>query len=128
VTALLRYDAVLFDVRVADDFVSFERPGEPGRSFYRNIDTRRQGVELGLDWRLRPEWSVGVGYTYNRARFDGGGNLPGIPRQHLFLELAHDAPRRFAAIQLVAVDSIAAGEIGRASGRGSGGVSVDARA
>lgn len=107
-TARLRYDAVLFDVRVADDFVSFERPGEPGRSFYRNIDTRRQGVELGLDWRLRPEWSVGVGYTYNRARFDGGGNLPGIPRQHLFLELAHDAPRRFAAIQLVAVDSIAA--------------------
>lgn len=107
-TERLRYDVALFEVRVEDDFVSFERPGEPGRSFFRNTDTRRQGVELGLDWRLRPEWSIGVGYTYNRARFDGGGNLPGIPRQHLFLELAHDAPRRFAALQLVAVDSIAA--------------------
>lgn len=111
----LRYDGTVFEVRVRDELVRREQPGETGRYYYINADeTRRRGLELSADWQLHPAWRVGAAYTYLRAVFDehsaepaySGNRLPGIPRQHLFLELAHDTSSRFAAIDLLAVGQV----------------------
>lgn len=111
----LRYEATLFEVRVRDELVRQESEDETGRYYYINADkTQRRGLELSADWWLAPSWRVGAAYTYLRAVFDNYSDnpsynhnrMPGIPRQHLFLELARDTSSYYAAVDLLAVDRI----------------------
>ncbi|WP_043238490.1 TonB-dependent receptor family protein [Stutzerimonas azotifigens] len=96
----LRYEAVLYSVRVEDELVPFTLPDEPGRTYYRNAgESRRDGVELSLDWRFAPRWALAAAYSYNDYRyvdyrlddevFDDNA-LPGIARHALFTELQYE--------------------------------------
>ena len=96
----LRYALALYRIDLDDELVAFSLPAQPGRNFYRNAgESRRDGLELSLDWQLADAWRWSVGYAYNRYRFIeyeatagdfAGRHSPGIPRQTLFSELAYE--------------------------------------
>ncbi len=90
------YSLALFSVRVRDELVPFE---EDGRTFYQNAGrTRREGLELGLDYVATERLTLSAAYTWADYRFvefeddegnDFAGNrLPGLPRHLLFVEAA----------------------------------------
>ena len=125
--ARLRYEATLFAARVRDELVRFELPGQTGRAYYRNADrSQRRGLELSVDWQPSPAWHLSAAYTHLRAVFDrysenpafSGNRLPGTPRQHLFLELAYDTSRHYAAVDLLAVARIHADDANSAAAPG----------
>ncbi len=84
--------------------VAFSLPAQPGRNFYRNAgQSRRDGLELSLDWQLADAWRWSLAYAYNRYRFIdyqtqtqtqiedfSGKRVPGIPAQSLFSEVAYE--------------------------------------
>lgn len=96
----LRYGLALYRIELEDELVSFSLPTQPGRNFYRNAgQSRRDGLELSLDWQLADAWRWSAAYAYNRYRFAdyqtaagdfSGKRIPGIPRQTLFSELAYE--------------------------------------
>lgn len=96
----LRYGLALYRIELEDELVSFSLPTQPGRNFYRNAgQSRRDGLELSLDWQLADAWRWSAAYAYNRYRFEdyqtaagdfSGKRIPGIPRQTLFSELAYE--------------------------------------
>ncbi len=92
----VRYELVAFMARVEDELIPFQtEPG--GRDFFRNAGrTARDGLEFSIDWRLPGgAYVVGAG-TWGRYVFrdfsddDGnvfdGNNIPGLPREQVFLE------------------------------------------
>ncbi len=106
----LRYDVALFSVRVRDELVTYqcEEP-DPDcdetseRDFYRNASrTRREGLELGLEYFATDRLTLTTAYTWADYRFvdftddDGndfsGNRLPGLPRHLLFAEAAYRIP------------------------------------
>jgi iron complex outermembrane receptor protein len=87
-----RYELAVYHADVEDELISFEVPGVPGRSFFRNAGSgTHRGVELGLIVRPAAWAQLRGGYTYTDARFDeyvtaggdfGGNRLPGVaPRR-----------------------------------------------
>lgn len=96
----LRYALAVYRIDLEDELVAFSLPAQPGRNFYRNAgQSRRDGVELSLDWQLAEAWRWSLAYAYNRYRFidyqtqaeDFSGNrVPGIPAQSLFSEVAYE--------------------------------------
>ncbi|MDO9617149.1 MAG: TonB-dependent receptor [Pseudomonas sp.] len=96
----LRYGLSLYRIELEDELVGFSLPTQPGRNFYRNAgQSRRDGLELSLDWQLADAWRWSAAYAYNRYRFEdyqttagdfSGKRIPGIPRQTLFSELAYE--------------------------------------
>lgn len=96
----LRYALALYRIDLKDELVAFSLPTQPGRNFYRNAgQSRRDGLELSLDWQLDDAWRWSVAYAYNHYRFTeyqtsagdfAGKHSPGIPRQTLFTELAYE--------------------------------------
>ncbi|MDP2745669.1 TonB-dependent receptor [Pseudomonas sp.] len=96
----LRYALSVYRIELEDELVAFSLPTQPGRNFYRNAgQSRRDGLELSLDWQFADAWRWSAAYTYNRYRFEdyqtaagdfSGKRIPGIPRQSLFSELAYE--------------------------------------
>ncbi|MBP8237065.1 MAG: TonB-dependent receptor [Pseudomonas sp.] len=100
----LRYALALYRIDLTDELLAFSLPAQPGRNFYRNAgQSRRDGVELSLDWQLAEAWRWSLAYAYNRYRFIdyqsqtqtqtedfSGKRVPGIPAQSLFSEVAYE--------------------------------------
>jgi iron complex outermembrane recepter protein len=96
----LRYGLSLYRIELEDELVGFSLAAQPGRNFYRNAgESRRDGLELSVDWQFADAWRWSVAYAYNRYRFEdyqttagdfSGKRIPGIPRQTLFGELAYE--------------------------------------
>ncbi|WP_083330824.1 TonB-dependent receptor family protein [Halofilum ochraceum] len=118
----LRYQLALFRVDVDDEIVSFERNG---RDFYENAaETRRDGIELGLDWIASRRLSIAAAWTWSDYRFeefvdrDGndftGNRLPGLPEHKLFLEADwRAADGRYARASIRYIDSVYADNANR---------------
>lgn len=115
--ASLRAELAVYRVRNDDELVRFELDDQPGRSFYRNAGaTERDGVELSVAWQALPSLTVSGAYSVNDYRYDayrlgdsdfGGNDLPGIPRQQLFVEGAWTPhPGWLARVQAVALDRV----------------------
>lgn len=95
-----RYEAAVFSIRIDDELIPFELPGQSGRTFFRNAgESRRNGVELAVDWQFLPRWNLHAAYTYADYEFErfsrdgmdfSGNEIPGIPRQQFFGELAYE--------------------------------------
>lgn len=93
-----RAQAALFHIRTDDELVVASAQG--GRTVYQNAaQTRRQGLELGLEQPLGEQWRARLAYTWLDARYsegfsaqgqliDSGNRLPGISRHALFAALA----------------------------------------
>lgn len=112
-TATLRAELVVYRIRNDDELVRFELDDQPGRSFFRNAGiTDRDGVEASLSWEVAAPLTATLVYSYNDFRFrryqlgadDFAGNeIPGIPNQQLFAELAlRPAPAWTAKLQATA--------------------------
>lgn len=96
----LRYELALYQIDLDDELLAFSLPAQPGRNFYRNAgESRRQGLELSLDWQFAEAWRWSVAYAYNRYHFQqyrtalndfSGQRVPGIPSQTLYSELAYE--------------------------------------
>lgn len=91
----LRYDVALFAIRTRDEIVQVES----GPDRYANAArTRREGLEIGVEYLIDPQLTLTGGYTASRYRFDDfvnedgvsldGKRLPGLPQHVLFSELA----------------------------------------
>jgi iron complex outermembrane receptor protein len=95
----LRYDLALFRIEVDDELVPFERPDQPGRSFFRNAGrSTRNGLEASLGMEPLPGLVAELAYTFSDFRYDryptpagdfGGNRIPGIPRHQLFGEISY---------------------------------------
>lgn len=83
----LSYDLAAFSVLVDDELIPFQ--ASDGRDFFENAgETRREGIELGLDWNINLAWRLTsaltlADYAFERFRDkDGtydGNDLPGLP-------------------------------------------------
>ena len=97
-----RYELALFNVNVARELVPYQLTAFPGRVFFRNAGaSKRQGIEIGLEYYLRKGLSIFGTYTLSDFKYtnyqttDGvfdGNTLPGIPPQAAYLELRYAAP------------------------------------
>ena len=106
-TPALRATAAVFTINTRDDLVVLSNSG--GRSGYGNVGkTRRDGVELAVDWRLSPGISAYASAAYINARFDSafltcvaapclapsvpvaaGNKLPAVPARAGFVEIKY---------------------------------------
>ncbi len=96
----LRYALAFYRIDLQDELVGFSLPAQPGRSFFSNAGaSRRDGMELSLDWQLADAWRWSMAYAYNRYRYTDyeragqdftGKRAPGIPTQNLFTEVAYE--------------------------------------
>lgn len=100
----LRYEAVVYSMRIEDELVPFV----DGRTFYTNAGrSSRDGIELSAQWLAGQFWRLTGAWSYNDYRFDrfdsyDGNRIAGIPRQSLFAELAYDREAWYARINLTA--------------------------
>ncbi len=88
-----------------------------GSTFYINAgETDRFGVEAALTYRILPGLDLSLAYTYSDFEFENllvngtnfaGDEIPGIPQQVVYSELAYYAPEGYyAAFELQYVDEI----------------------
>ncbi|MDX1588082.1 MAG: TonB-dependent receptor [Oleiphilaceae bacterium] len=94
-----RYEAALYRIRTEDEIVQVD--SNPDR-FANAGETRREGVELGLEYFVSRQWTLSSSYTFSNFRYrrftdqqgnDFSGNrLPGLPEHQLFAELAWRDP------------------------------------
>lgn len=119
-----RYDVAIFNVNVQSELVPYQLAAFPGRVFFRNAgQSRRQGVEVGLEYYLSKQFSAFATYTYSDFKYTNyqttegtfnGNQLPGIPRQAAYVELRYNAPfRLFAVAQLRHNDALFADDANR---------------
>ena len=105
----LDYNVALFSVRVKDEIVV--RRDDVDRDFFENAgETRRDGVELGLEHFVSDSLTLTGSYTWADYRFrdftdfEGnefdGNRLPGLPRDEVFLEADWRGSERFASVEL----------------------------
>ena len=97
-----RYEAAAYHADVDDELISFEVPGAPGRSYFRNAGSgTHRGVELGVHLAPAPWVQLRGGYTYTDARFDdyvapggdfSGNRLPGVAPRRAELALTVNGP------------------------------------
>ena len=93
---LLSLSAALFRVETRDEIVIVD--SQDGLNIFDNAGrTRRDGLELGAEYRLGPSFSLSAAYTWSRFRFTefqdanavfDGNRLPGLPEHALFAEAA----------------------------------------
>ena len=101
----LHAEAAVFHALTHDEIVVDTNIG--GRSTYQNSNrTRRQGVELSLDYRFASKWHAQLAYTYIEANYidayltcvaapcprptalvPAGNRLPGVPKNNAFATL-----------------------------------------
>ncbi|MDI9244522.1 TonB-dependent receptor [Marinobacter sp. CHS3-4] len=106
----LSYDLALFSVRVEDEILPFELPGND-RTFYENTGrTTRNGLELGIDWALSYRWRITSALTLADYEFDNftddqgnsvaGNRLPGLPQEQWVTEVEwRGQGQRFVALE-----------------------------
>jgi iron complex outermembrane receptor protein len=93
-----RLTATLFRSDTKDDIVTGPSPF-PGRNTFVNAaKTRREGVELALQYGFGGGFDFGAAYSYTRGRFDefvnfagdelSGRQLPGVPEHSLYADLS----------------------------------------
>ena len=92
----LFYEAALFRVDVDDEITPYEIGG---RTFYQNAgQTRRDGLELGLEHATTDQLTLALSWTWSDFRFQeffdtqqnadvSGKRLPGIPQHQLFAQV-----------------------------------------
>ena len=101
-TARLHTRMALYRIRVRDELVPFQRPGET-RDFFENAGrTAHDGVEVELDYTLARHWTLDLAWTLQRLEFldfraAGGARLdgrwlPGQPRHLLAAGLGYAPP------------------------------------
>ena len=110
----VQWAASIYSIRLRDELIPFELENQPGRSFFANAGkSRRNGVELSLDWNVFEHWRLSSAWSWNDYQFrdyqvDGsdlsGNDIPGIPAQQLFTELAYENGQNSARINLRAHD------------------------
>ncbi|WP_028626396.1 TonB-dependent receptor family protein [Metapseudomonas resinovorans] len=93
-----RLELALFEIRTEDELVVAASLG--GRTRYQNAaETRRRGLELGLEQPLHQDWRLELAYTWLDARYTesfssagqtipSGKRMPGIAEHTLFATLA----------------------------------------
>jgi len=72
----MRWNAGLFNAENEDDIV-FVASGATGFGYFKNSDTRRRGLELGLSGVIAERLLVGANYTLVDATFRKSEELPG---------------------------------------------------
>lgn len=109
----LYLEVAVFDMDVEDEITNVENIGN--RSFFENADTERRGVEVMAIADLSDSLRLTAAYTYTNFEFDefasnpgvAGNDLPGLPDQQLFAELAYRHVAGFYVIgDLLYVDEI----------------------
>ncbi len=108
-TQRLFYEAALFRVDVEDEITPYDLGG---RTFYQNAgETRREGIELGLEHTTTDQLTLALSWTWSDFRFreffdtqqnaDVQGNrLPGLPEHHLYGQVEWQADSGwFAALE-----------------------------
>ena len=98
--ARLQYDIAVYNSRLLDAFVPFQRPDE--QVFILNAgESSRNGVELALNWRPVTQLATRFAYTYQDFIFqdfvldgdDFNGNVePGTVPNRVFFGIDHAAP------------------------------------
>ncbi|MGD8430104.1 MAG: TonB-dependent receptor [Ectothiorhodospiraceae bacterium] len=116
-TPSVRYSVAVFTIHGSNEIVAQGCPEQPGRDFFVNAgETRRDGVELGIDAELARGLSARLAYTYSDFRFDrfstdgqnfDGNTIPGIPRHTAYGELKYRHPSGiYTAVEVQYVDSL----------------------
>jgi iron complex outermembrane receptor protein len=102
VSSNLNAEVALFRALTRDDIVVDTNFG--GRTTYQNVPlTRRQGLELSVDYRVQPDWQLQLAYTYLQATYQDAyytcvaapcirptalvsadNRLPGVPKSDLY--------------------------------------------
>jgi len=111
-----RYDLALFQVRTDDEIIVVA--SEDGQSIFGNAgETRRYGVELGVEHFLTESVTLSGAYTWSDFRYRDyqpedadnlrGNRLPGLPEHSLFAELAwRDGGGWYAMVDSLLVSSV----------------------
>ena len=108
------FDIAGFIMEVEDEVVSVANIGN--RTFFRNADTDRNGLEVALVVDLLEGLQLTASYTYSDFEFDSfptnlaaeGKMLPGIPENQFFAELAYRHDSGFyLSWDLLVVDDLA---------------------
>lgn len=113
----LRYSVALFTIDGEDEIVALGCPGQPGRDFFVNAgETRRHGVEIGLEIDLAKGLESRLAYTWSDFEFDrfatggerfDGNHIPGVPEHAVYGELRYRHPSGlFAAADAQYVDEL----------------------
>jgi len=109
-----RYDIAVF--RIATDDEIIQKESNPDR--FRNAgETRRDGLEMGLEHFLSDQLTLSGAYTWSDFRFrdfvdDEGNNfrdnrLPGLPEHNVFVELAwRDSAGWYAMVDTELISSV----------------------
>lgn len=123
----LRYALSVYRIELEDELVAFSF--QSGRNFYRNAgQSRRDGLELSLDWQFADAWRWSAAYAYNRYRFEdyqttvgdfSGKRIPGIPRQTLFSELAYEHQGAYVRLGVTAQAQVYANDANSQSAPGN---------
>ena len=72
----MRWNAGVFNANNEDDII-FVASGATGFGYFKNSDTRRRGVELGLSGVVGERVLIGTNYTFVDATFQKAEELPG---------------------------------------------------
>ena len=94
---VLTLETALFQIDLTDEFVPYQLPQFVGRTFFRNAGkSKRNGVELGINYAILPELSFTANYTYSNFKYlnytsgtlnYAGNRQPGIPQHTAYSEL-----------------------------------------
>lgn len=106
-----RYEMAVFRV-VTEDEIVLEDDGSDVDTYRNAGETRRDGVELGMEAFVTDHLTLSGAYTWSDFRFrddrDGfrGNRLPGLPEHNLFLEAAWNQGPWMAAVETEAVSEV----------------------
>lgn len=100
----LYLDVAVFTMDVTDEITSVANIGN--RSFFENADTDRQGLEMTAIVEVTEQLKLSFAYTYSDFEFDDfdsnpgveGNELPGLPENQLFAEVAYRHPSGFYVV------------------------------
>ncbi|MGM0451273.1 MAG: TonB-dependent receptor family protein, partial [Pseudomonadota bacterium] len=107
-----RYELAVFRVLTEDEIVLDEGDGTPADTYRNAGETRRDGVELGMDVFATDRLTLTGAYTWSDFRFRDrsgglrGNRLPGLPEHNLFLEAAWEEGPWMAALETEAVSDV----------------------
>ena len=109
----VQYDVAIYTMQVDDEITSISNIGN--RSFFENADTDRSGVEISATVTPLEGLRVTMAYTYSDFEFDSfptssqfsGNQLPGLPENQAYLEVAYEHPSGiFASADVLFVDEL----------------------
>lgn len=119
----LRYNVAVYFARLENTLIQFE--GEDEQTFFRNAgESKRNGLELFLDWAPTTNVKTRVAYTYQDFEFtrflvgddDFAGNPePGAPPHRVFAELSYETLGLLSAVNYEWVDAYSVNNAGSES-------------